>query len=145
MKKKIVKMKMIDVSKDTSKYTGKASELSHQLLIAGIAVVWVVNSVGTNTINVQGKMDYLLWIALILFVIGLSFAIAHYAIAAILSERFYHKNQDKLEESGITDIDNQEVDEPIYIERFTWFCFYTKQLALILGYFFVLINAISKF
>jgi len=144
MKKK-VKIKMSEISKDTSKYSEKASELSHKLMIAGIAVIWVINNVGRNSINDNSNIHGQVWWALILFILALAFSIGQYFIVACLSEWFYHKKKKFLENHEIVDIENSEVIEPNYIENLTWFCFYAKHLFLISGYIVTLIFMISKF
>lgn len=136
-------IRMEDVSKDTSKYSAKASSLTHQLMIAGIVVIWIVRGSIEGATNY--KIPYELTIALIVFLIGLVFSVAHYAISAIISDRFYHKIRKLHDKISENDFKNLEVSEPSWHEHFTWVCFYIKHAFMFIGYTFIIYFMFAKY
>ncbi len=138
------RIKLSEVSEDTSKYSRKASELSHKLLIAGIVVVWVISNGGNTGFHSTVIFDKVLLWALLFFVLGLAFAIAHYFVTATLLEYFYHNEIRKQKLQNAEAIMNHEVDEPTKIEIFTWVCFYSKHITLIVGYILIIYYLITN-
>lgn len=143
MKKRENMIKMNEVSKDTSKYSSKASELTHQLMVAGIVVIWIVS--GSIKDSFDNKIPYELIIALIIFLFGLVFSVAHYAITAVISDRFYHIIRKRNEMLNDRDFNKLEVPEPSWHEHFTWVCFYGKHIFMFLGYAFVIYFMFAKY
>lgn len=143
MKRHNNKIKIKEVSEDISKYSSKASELTHQLMIAGIVIIWIVSS-SIEDAN-DNKIHNELIIALITFIIGLVFSVAHYAISAIISDRFYHKVKRKNEKLSDKDFREYEVEEPSWHEQFTWICFYVKHSLMVIGYVFIIYFMFAKY
>lgn len=141
-----MKIKMRKVAAETTKYSGKASTLAHQLMIAGVAIVWVISGVNTNT-SFENLHD-LLWNALILFVLALLVSIIQYALVAILLDNYYHAHEKLLRQKGFEseiEIHKNEVEELKSYEKITWSCFYLKHILLLLGYAIVLVYMIQRF
>ena len=139
-----MKTTMKDIEDLVNLYSEKASEYCHQLGIAGIGIIWVLN---TREYHSPCSSRLLLGIAFLLFVITITVSLIHYFWLATLADRNYHKNEKALNEKNITDIvaiRNEIVEDEPRIETHSWIIFYTKFGALLLAYLitmtFVIIN-----
>jgi hypothetical protein len=139
-----MKTTMKEIEELVRRYSSKASEYCHQLGIAGIGIIWVL-----NTREYQGSCSsrLLLAIAFLLFIITITISLIHYFWLAILADNKYHQNEKELGNRGITDsvtISREVVYGDPRIESYSWLFFKAKFGSLLLAFLitmaFVIIN-----
>ena len=122
-----MKYKMKDVQDDFYTFSGKASELTRQLALAGIAVVWIFK---TTTITNQIKLENELIEILKQLIICLLFDFAHAFIPSLVygimnfTHRVFKKKKD-----------SDEINYSMVWTIPEWILFTAKIIFLLIAYF----------
>jgi hypothetical protein len=139
-----MKIPMEDLEKLIDHYSSKASEYCHHLGIAGIGIIWVLN---TRDYHAPCTSRLLLAIAFLLFIVTITVSLIHYFSLAKRADNHYHYHAREFEKDGIIDsasLSKKLVDEDPKIESYSWMFFdikfYTLILAYVLTMTFVVIN-----
>ncbi len=124
-------MKLSDLKKRGDEYTGKASDITRQLIFAGIAIIWLFKSED----NGYTTLDSFLILPLITLSLSIIFDLLHYVTGGIIWKKLYlseeHKVIKKLKNEPNTNLDPENIkftrkmNEPIYF-------FYRGKIALLL-------------
>ena len=117
-------------------FTGKASDITSTLAMAGIAVIWVFR-IGEHATSIPRE----LLLPLALFVLTLLFHFLHYVIAGLFWGRFLDSQEKKF-----TANDNEEKIEnaPDWINSPARICYGLKVSILPLGYFLLLSAIVGR-
>lgn len=141
-------MKLREARDEANVLTSLLSNVSRQLLLAGVAVVWLFSGGGeldAREVDVPGDLE----IALFVFVVGLGFDFLQYVGQAFGTRwHYWRKNveylaqRDALEERG-EDYRDQPVDFPNWIPRWATTFWALKAAAVFAGYV-LLIAAVGR-
>jgi hypothetical protein len=110
--------------------TGKASEITRQLALAGIAVIWLFKTTSTST---PIPKAYLL--PLWFFLAALLLDLMQYVIAGLVWTAFEKKRE---REAGNSSGDTLVNDSPGWINSGAWTCWTLKIALMAAGYFWLL-------
>ena len=130
-----IKVTMQDLEDMVNYYSSKASEYCHQLGIAGVVIVWVLNNYATE--HQIADIRLLRW-AFLLFIISITISLLHYMVLAIMSDRYYHKKEDNIPVKSITELRKELVEDSKPIEYLSWTFFGLKFATLLTGYFAII-------
>lgn len=118
--------KLSEFRKDADYFTGKASEVSRQLSLAGIAVVWIFKHTN-NDVSILPKE---LVPTVVFFATALMLDLIHYVYAgiawSIFSRHHEKKNPDKTKDP--------ELRASKFINWPTWILFSGKLISVCIGY-----------
>jgi hypothetical protein len=128
--------RLSDYRKTYEEASSKVSDITRQMALAGIAIVWIFRQVDTGDRIICQELI----LPLIFFVASLFFDILQYLYKTIAWYVFFRINE-KNNHSQKTDPLIQAKPRMNYP---TWALFYLKVLCLVLGYIFVFIYLIDK-
>ena len=120
-------MLVSDYKKEYQKFSGKLSDNTRKLAFAGIAIVWIFKQGGNGTFILPD----LLKLAILMFVITLSFDLLQYICQTIIWGIFHRHYEKKFK-------GDYELTAPKYFNWPAIFFFWSKVIVLIAGYVFVL-------
>ena len=122
-------MKLKDCRETFYEFSGKLSDNARKLVFAGIAIVWIFKQGenGSYTIPVVLKS------AMLMFVISLSLDLLHYIWQTFIWGRFYTYQENKLKHDEKADF-----LAPCIFKNIADFIFWSKVIALVIGYVFML-------
>jgi hypothetical protein len=123
-----VKQKFKDYRADFYTLSGKASDATRQLALAGIAIVWIFKVQDAQSVSVPRE----LLLPALFFVIGLALDLFQYAVAALIWESFIHYHSAR----GAKDED--EIDAHWKWNTPANFCFVMKIIGVVAGYLFLI-------
>jgi hypothetical protein len=105
--------------------SGKASDISRQLSLAGIALIWIFKREKGGPLDVPGA----LLIPASLFIVALALDLLQYAIGTGIWGLYarYHENRDTAED--------EELSAPIYFNWPALICFWLKIFFVVFAYF----------
>ncbi len=121
-------MKVKDYRKDYQEFSGKLSDNARKLAFAGIAIIWIFKQEKEGTFILPGQLK----LAMTMFVISLSLDLLQYIYQTILWGTFHRHYEKKLK---------SEDSELTASKYFNWpaiFFFWSKVIALVIGYILVL-------
>ncbi len=102
-------MKLSDLKKRGDEYTGKASDITRQLIFAGIAIIWLFKSED----NGYTTLDSFLILPLITLSLSIIFDLLHYVTGGIIWKKLYlseeHKVIKKLKNEPNTNLDPENI------------------------------------
>jgi hypothetical protein len=124
-----------DIEKLVNIYSSKASEYCHQLGIAGVVIVWVLQNYSTEHSIVDIKS---LRISFLLFIISITISLLHYAVLAVMSDFYYHKKVKEVPSDNIVELKEKFVEDSKPIEYLSWIFFVMKLITLLAGYFIII-------
>lgn len=125
--------KLSDIEKAKNDATGKASDVGRQLAFAGIATVWLLR----NEQSVRPFEDTLL-MALVFLSLALLIDFMQYVYCSWIWRDFYNRHYDEHNR------DDALVDIPNALSASTYYFFWVKIGALLLGHAFLMAAAIRK-
>lgn len=120
-------MKIEDYKKDYYELSGKLSDNVRKLAFAGIAIVWIFKQEKDGTF----MLPQLLKLAMLMFVLALSFDLLQYIYQTIIWGAFHRYHENKIRQ-------DEELAAPCYFNWPTIVFFWFKIAVLVLGYVFVL-------
>jgi len=128
-------MKLSEYNKKGDEYTGKASEIVRQLLLGGIAFIWVFK----ETDGPVSKLDAFLFYPAIAICLGLLVDLLQYVIAGYIWKRFFRINERRvtaeLRASGqASDAVDAEIKSPKVYGNLIYVFYYSKILLLVISY-----------
>ena len=121
-------MKHSEIIKRSHEFTGKASEISRQMVLAGVGIIWLFKDPNSNTLD-----NCTIWPLLFLggaVVIDL----AQYVIGGVVWKRFY----DKIDKT-IRPEDDPEVAAPASLSTPLYVLFFIKLGLTIVSYILIII------
>ena len=122
-------MKLKDYKEDYQEFSCKLSDNARKLAFAGIAIVWIFKQ------EKDGKFifPYMLKLAMLMFVITLSFDLLQYIYQTIIWDTFHRHYEKKLTN------EDSELSASKYFNWPSIFFFWSKVIALVVGYILTLI------
>lgn len=127
-------MKLSEYQQDYYTFTGKLSDISRQLSLAGIAIIWIFKSTIKDKIILDASLKY----AAIFIILGLAADLLQYTYQSITWSVFYHNKK----RNGNNDDDI--ISSPEYLNYTSWILFGAKIILLIIAYIMILIFLNSK-
>ncbi|MEZ2441704.1 hypothetical protein AB6805_08275 [Chitinophaga sp. RCC_12] len=121
-------MKLSEYKETSKKYTEKASEITRQLTLAGIAIIWLFKNTGIN----QPILGKFLIFPLLFLSLGLIFDLLQYVVGGLTWICFFRKNE-KVAASNDVDI-----KAPEYLNKPIYFFYYAKIVCMIGAYIFLI-------
>ena len=121
-------MKVKDFKKDYQEFSGKLSDNTRKLAFAGIAIVWIFKQEKEGTFIFPGELK----LAMLMFVITLSFDLLQYIYQTIVWGTFHRYYEKKLKS------EDSELTAPPYFNWPADVFFWLKVIALVVGYGLVL-------
>lgn len=118
-------------------FSGKASEITRQLAFSGIAALWLFKSTAPAAPQIPGDLV----LPLFMFVLALALDFLQY-IAGSLEWQIFARRQEKKHDA--TDEDDDIDESPNWLNRPHEFFFWTKLIALLGGYVFLVIALGSR-
>lgn len=137
-------MKLSEFRKKSNEYTAKASEITRQLSLAGIAIIWLFKNVDDkqNIANItQSLFDKFLIIPLLTLTIALLVDLFQYVIAGQTWINFFRKKEIEFENST----EDPEIKAPEKLRIPIYVCYYTKIVLMLFSFLFIIFYIISKF
>lgn len=135
-------MKLSEFRNVADTYTGKASEIIRQLILAGIGVIWLFK----KTVNGKDVLDKLLIPALIALCAAALCDLLQYVIAGRQWTKFFLEEERKVKEKRIvdpkTDTDS-DVRGPKQIGRYIEIFYYSKLLFMIVAYLVIVVYMVK--
>lgn len=129
-------MKLSEYRKIANEYTAKASEITRQLSLAGIGIIWLFKNSDTS----PHLLDSFLVLPLIFLTIALLTDLLQYVIAGYTWISFFRKEEKKVLS---TDTD-PDVKAPSIKNKPIYFLFYCKIALMIFSYAFIIVYLIGK-
>jgi hypothetical protein len=120
-------MKVKDYKKEYQEFSGKLSDNTRKLAFAGIAVVWIFKQGKNGTFILPD----LLKLAMLMFVITLSFDLLQYIYQTIIWGIFHRYYETKFGE-------DYELTASKYLNWPAIFFFWAKVIVLVIGYVFMI-------
>ena len=121
-------MKLKDYKEVYYEFSGKLSDNTRRLAFAGIAIVWIFKQEKEGTFILPDMLK----LAVLMFVITLSFDLLQYIFQTIIWGTFHRHYEKKLNDQDF------ELTVPKYFNWPANFFFWSKVLALVAGYVFML-------
>ncbi len=129
-------MKLSKFREKSNEYTAKASELTRQLCLAGIAIIWLFKKSDTN----EPLLEKYLLIPLIFLSIALLVDLSQYIIAGNIWITFFRKKEKEFIDSDI----DPDVKAPDNLNKVIYVCYYVKIILMAFSYFFIIGYLIEK-
>jgi len=134
-------MKLGEARKEANELTGLLSTVCRQLLLAGVAIVWLFSGGGELDAREVNVPDDLEW-ALFVLLIGLAADFLQYLGQAIGTRYVYRKKNEKWESDKAADagVPEPEVSFPDGIRRWGDWFWRAKAAAVLGGYALLLVS-----
>ncbi|KAA9035510.1 hypothetical protein FW778_21360 [Ginsengibacter hankyongi] len=128
-------MKLSEYRKKSNEYTGKASEITRQLSLAGIGIIWLFK----NSKQDEPLVDHYLILPLIFLSLALFFDLIQYVLGGQIWIKFFRSEEEKVTDDSDPDIKapkNKNI--PIYI------FYYAKIVLMLFSYAFIIGFLVTK-
>ena len=123
-------MKLSKFREKADKYTSKTSEITRQLSLAGVAIIWLFYHQ-----NLQSPaLDKFLLIPLIFLVLALLFDLLQYFVGGKTWMDFYRKKEKELRSLE----NDPEILAPSRLNKPIYFFYYGKIVLMVFSYFFII-------
>ncbi len=136
-------MKLSDYKKSSETYTSKASDITRQLILGGIAIIWIFKF----TDNGKQTLDRFLILPLITLSIGLIADLFQYVIGGRIWNSFFVKEEKKAKSNQRTDptlsID-PDIKAPRILNRPIYFFYWAKIGLMLISYILIISYLIGK-
>ncbi len=129
-------MKLSEFRKLANEYTAKASEITRQLSLAGIGIIWLFKNSDTN----PHLLDPFLIMPLLFLTIALFTDLIQYVVGGHTWISFFREEEKKVLP---TDLD-PEIKAPPSKNKPIYFLYYSKIALMIFSYAFIIGYLISK-
>jgi hypothetical protein len=129
-------MKLSEFRKKSNENTAKASEITRQLSLGGIAIIWLFK----NSEQSQSLLNPYLILPLLYLSISILFDLAQYFIAGQVWISFFREKEKEFSHSK----DDPDIKAPKYLNIPIYICYYTKIILMICAYFHIIFFIISK-
>lgn len=121
-------MKLSEYQTDYYAFTAKLSDITRQLNLAGIAIIWIFKTTSNGRIII----DELLLYAAILIILSLASDLLQYTYQSITWSIFYHIKKKTAQ------TDDDIIKSPEYLNYLAWILFGIKVTLLIIAYVMIL-------
>lgn len=121
-------MKLSEIREAYEELSGKLSDVNRQLAFAGIGIIWIFKISDNNTTSIPNE----LFTPLLALIISLSIDLLQYLIQTFTWYFYYLYKH--LQDSN----EDQEVNEPEYLNCIPWLFLLFKVVALITAYVYML-------
>ena len=129
-------MKLSEFRNISNNNTAKASEITRQLSLAGIAIVWLFK----NPEKDSHLIDYILIYPLIFLSLALIFDLIQYVIGGYIWMTFFRQEEKKL---TIDELD-PEIKAPENKRNIIYLFYYAKIISMLIAYTFIFIFLFKK-
>lgn len=129
-------MKLSEYRKRSNEYTAKASEITRQLTLAGIAIIWLFR----NSDNQNHLLDPFLILPLLFLSIALLLDLLQYVVGGYTWISFFKEEEKKISNS----ISDPEIKAPDNKNKPIYFFYYAKIVCMLFSYAFIIGFLISK-
>ena len=124
-------MKLSKYKETYTNYTKQASEISRQLCLAGIAIIWIFKG---TTIDNKYYLDPFLHYPLILFSLGLLLDLFQYIVGGYIWKSFF-----TIEEKKVTQTDlDPDVKDHEDRSKIIWNLYYSKLFIIFIAYVLII-------
>ncbi|MEC3876419.1 hypothetical protein [Chryseobacterium salviniae] len=127
-------MKLSEYQQDYYTFTGKLSDISRQLSLAGIAIIWIFKTTVKDKIILDASLKY----AATFIILSLAADLLQYTYQSITWSVFYYTKK----RNGNNDDDI--IYSPEYLNYTSWILFSAKIILLIIAYILIIIFLNSK-
>ncbi len=125
-------MRLSEFKKRADEYTSKASEITRQLIFAGIAIIWIFR-------NPNGKLDTLLIYPLTFLTIALVADLLQYVLGGKVWMDFFRSEEARAKEKNETD---PEIKAPKKLSDYIYLCYWLKIGLMFFSYLLLIIYLI---
>jgi hypothetical protein len=136
-------MKLSEYNKRADEYTSKASEITRQLILGGLAIIWLFKT----TINGSEVLDRKLIFPLIGLSLALLSDLLQYVVGGKIWKGFFRNEESKVKAVRRSD-PNQDSDPEISaskrLSRPIYFFYWSKIVLMLISYALILIYLINK-
>jgi len=129
-------MQLSEFKKVGRENTGKASDLTRQLCLAGIAIIWLFKNPSDNSHLLNPILKYSLFILSLALLIDL----LHYVTAGYIWLRFFRKEEAKLDDKT----KDPDLKSPKWKSNLIYFFYYTKIILMLASYILICIYVLEK-
>jgi hypothetical protein len=137
-------MRLKEVRELSKAYSERVSDINNKLALTGIAIIWLFRETSNNQILFAQDLK----ISLLLFILSLLTDLLQYFLLTTGWRKFYSKKYEELKDNqkAISEIENEEVEQPWESNFRGWVLFYLKITFMVAGYFtfFIAIKNIIK-
>ena len=120
--------------------TAKASEITRNLSLAAIAIIWIFK----NPEHSQKLLDSTLVVPLKWVVISLIIDLSQYIFMSMSVKIFHRVNERRLLKAKITKTQSENLLYPTFLENLTWLFFIAKIATMLVGYYYIYSYLIVK-
>jgi len=134
-------MKLSEFNKRADEYTAKASEITRQLILGGLAIIWLfkVSIDGTET------LDRFLIVPLICLSIALVADLLQYVLGGKIWKAFFLQEEAKANHnSDSTKELDPDIKAPKKLSKPIYFFYWTKILLMLLSYLLLIVYLINE-
>jgi hypothetical protein len=136
-------MKLSEFNKRADEYTAKASEITRQLILGGLAIIWLfkVSIDGTET------LDRFLLVPLICLSIALVADLLQYVWGGKIWKAFFLQEETKAKANHNSDSSKEldpDIKAPKKLSKPIYFFYWTKILLMLLSYLLLIVYLINK-
>jgi hypothetical protein len=136
-------MQLSEYNKRADEYTAKASEIVRQLILGGLAIIWVFKT----TVNGKDTLSMFLSFPLIGLSLSLLADLLQYVVAGKIWKSFFLKKEkeilDQYHKGNTTSLD-PDIKAPKYLRRPVYFFYWIKILLLIGSYVLLIIYLLRQ-
>ena len=122
-------MKLKDCRETFYEFSGKLSDNARNLAFAGIAIVWIFKQGENGSYSIPDALKT----AMLMFVVSLSLDLLQYIWQTFIWGRFYTYKENKLKHD-----ESAEFLAPCVFKNIADVIFWSKVIALVIGYVFML-------
>ena len=136
-------MKLSEFKKRGDEYTSKASDITRQLVFAGIAIIWIFKKEDNGRMTI----DSFLIFPLITLTVAIICDLLHYAIAGFIWKEFF-KNEEKKainnNKANALNLLDPEIKARRRLNTPIYFCYWLKISLLVISYVLIIIFLIKN-
>jgi hypothetical protein len=129
-------MKLSEYRKIANEYTAKASDITRQLSLAGIGIIWIFK----NTDGHHAILEPYLVIPLLFLALGLLFDLIHYFLGGWIWINFFRAEEKKAR----ADAADPDIKAPTGKSSVLYFFYYVKIACMLAAYIFIVIYILGK-
>jgi hypothetical protein len=129
-------MKLSEYRKVANDYTIKASEITRQLSLAGIGIIWIFKNSDKET----HLLDSYLILPLLFLAVALLLDLIQYVVGGQVWISFFRKEELKVTDTNL----DPEIKAPVQKSKPIYVLYYCKIIFMLLSYAFIICYLIGK-
>lgn len=129
-------MKLSEYRKRADDLTGKASEITRQLSLAGIAIIWIFKNSDTS----PHLLDPFLVFPLLILSLALLLDLFQYVVGGWTWITFFREEEKKITDGNL----DPEIKAPVQKRKPIYFFYYSKIICMLLAYAFIICYLVGK-